>query len=82
MINNKRRSWPKENELIIKYHDLEWGIPVLNDQILFEFLITEGAQACLSWQTVLNKREIIVRLSMDLTNIKLPNMMKKTEKDS
>ncbi|MFT7087095.1 MAG: DNA-3-methyladenine glycosylase I [Rickettsiales bacterium] len=57
MTKNKRCSWPKDNELMIKYHDLEWGIPVHDDQILFEFLILEGAQAGLSWQTILNKRE-------------------------
>ena len=39
------------------YHDKEWGVPVHDDRMLFEFLILEGAQAGLSWQTVLNKRE-------------------------
>jgi DNA-3-methyladenine glycosylase I len=39
------------------YHDEEWGVPVHEDRTLFEFLILEGAQAGLSWQTVLNKRE-------------------------
>jgi DNA-3-methyladenine glycosylase I len=42
---------------MIKYHDEEWGKPVHDDKTLFEFLILEGAQAGLSWQTVLNKRE-------------------------
>ena len=41
----------------IQYHDLEWGVPVHDDQLLFEFLILEGAQAGLSWSTILNKRE-------------------------
>jgi DNA-3-methyladenine glycosylase I len=45
------------NELYIAYHDEEWGVPVRNDQTLFEFLILEGAQAGLSWATILNKRE-------------------------
>jgi len=45
------------NQLMLDYHDHEWGVPVRDDQILFEFLILEGAQAGLSWQTVLNKRE-------------------------
>ena len=45
------------NELMIKYHDEEWGRPVHDDQLLYEFLILEGAQAGLSWSTVLNKRE-------------------------
>ena len=41
----------------IEYHDKEWGVPVFNDQVQFEFLILEGAQAGLSWSTILNKRE-------------------------
>jgi len=46
-----------KNELYIKYHDEEWGVPVHDDNKLFEMLILEGAQAGLSWETVLNKRE-------------------------
>jgi len=42
---------------MIPYHDKEWGVPVHNDRLLFEFLILEGAQAGLSWSTILNKRE-------------------------
>jgi DNA-3-methyladenine glycosylase I len=42
---------------MVAYHDTEWGVPVHDDRVLFEFLILEGAQAGLSWQTVLNKRE-------------------------
>jgi DNA-3-methyladenine glycosylase I len=42
---------------MLQYHDAEWGVPVRDDILLFEFLILEGAQAGLSWQTVLNKRE-------------------------
>src|SRR5205085_10793257 len=41
----------------ITYHDEEWGVPVHDDRVLFEFLILEGAQAGLSWNTILNKRE-------------------------
>jgi len=44
-------------EKMIRYHDVEWGVPVHNDRTLFEFLILEGAQAGLSWSTILNKRE-------------------------
>ena len=51
-----RCPWPT-NELSIRYHDTEWGVPVHDDRVLFEYLILEGAQAGLSWQTVLNKRE-------------------------
>ncbi len=52
----KRCTWPK-NELAIRYHDEEWGVPLHDDQKLFEFLILEGAQAGLSWDTILRKRE-------------------------
>lgn len=45
------------NELYVKYHDEEWGVPVYDDKVLFEFLILEWAQAGLSWETVLKKRE-------------------------
>lgn len=50
-----RCEWPK-NELAIRYHDDEWGVPQHDDQKLFEFLILEGAQAGLSWDTILRKR--------------------------
>jgi len=52
----KRCTWPK-NELAIAYHDDEWGVPLHDDRRLFEFLILEGAQAGLSWDTILRKRE-------------------------
>jgi DNA-3-methyladenine glycosylase I len=51
-----RCPWAK-TELYVQYHDTEWGVPVYNDRLLFEFLILEGAQAGLSWETILNKRE-------------------------
>ena len=52
----KRCPWPT-NPLAIRYHDREWGVPARNDRKLFEFLILEGAQAGLSWDTILRKRE-------------------------
>ena len=52
-----RCPWASGNELIIRYHDEEWGVPSHHDRTLFEFLILEGAQAGLSWNTILNKRE-------------------------
>ncbi|MBC2603817.1 DNA-3-methyladenine glycosylase I [Puniceicoccus vermicola] len=52
-----RCEWCGTDPLYEKYHDLEWGVPVYDDQILFEFLILEGAQAGLSWLTILKKRE-------------------------
>lgn len=53
----ERCSWCMGSELYQRYHDEEWGVPVHDDRTLFEFLILEGAQAGLSWSTVLNKRE-------------------------
>jgi DNA-3-methyladenine glycosylase I len=50
-----RCDWAR-SELMIRYHDEEWGVPVHDDRTLFEFLILEGAQAGLSWNTILNKR--------------------------
>ena len=51
-----RCAWPK-TELDIAYHDTEWGVPVHDDRVLFEMLILEGAQAGLSWSTILKKRD-------------------------
>jgi DNA-3-methyladenine glycosylase I len=52
----RRCTWPV-SELDIAYHDKEWGVPVHDDRVLFEFLILEGAQAGLSWSTILKKRD-------------------------
>ena len=51
-----RCDWAR-NDLAIRYHDKEWGSPVHKDRVLFEFLLLEGAQAGLSWDTILQKRE-------------------------
>ena len=53
----KRCGWWIGNELYERYHDAEWGLPTYDDQQLFEFLLLEGAQAGLSWITILRKRE-------------------------
>jgi DNA-3-methyladenine glycosylase I len=52
----QRCRWAK-SDLMLRYHDREWGVPQHDDDLLFEFLILEGAQAGLSWETILNKRE-------------------------
>lgn len=52
----QRCGWCGEDPLYVKYHDQEWGVPVHNDRKLFEFIVLEGAQAGLSWITVLRKR--------------------------
>jgi DNA-3-methyladenine glycosylase I len=58
----KRCTWPGSDPLYVAYHDREWGVPVHDDRILFEFLLLEGAQAGLSWITILRKREAYRRV--------------------
>src|SRR5207249_5835784 len=55
--NNTRCTWAGNDPRMMAYHDQEWGVPVHDDRLLFEFLVLEGAQAGLSWQTILNKRD-------------------------
>jgi DNA-3-methyladenine glycosylase I len=55
MVN--RCAWTGTDPLFVAYHDQEWGVPTFDDRTLFEFLILEGAQAGLSWSTILRKRE-------------------------
>src|SRR5215471_6217018 len=56
MLDKPRCTWAA-TPAMIEYHDLEWGVPQHDDRVLFEFLILEGAQAGLSWSTILNKRQ-------------------------
>ena len=49
--------WPTGDALMQRYHDTEWGVPVREDRKQFEFLVLEGAQAGLSWRTILHRRE-------------------------
>ena len=58
----KRCTWCGTDPLYMQYHDEEWGVPVWDDQTLFEFLVLEGAQAGLSWITILRKREAYRKL--------------------
>ncbi len=53
----KRCPWPSDDPLMIEYHDREWGVPLHEDRKLFEFIVLDGAQAGLSWSTILRKRE-------------------------
>lgn len=57
MTEPKRCAWCGDDPLYVAYHDQEWGVPLHDDRALFEFLILEGAQAGLSWLTILRKRE-------------------------
>ena len=56
-MEQQRCAWAGTDLRMIAYHDEEWGVPVHDDRLLFEFLTLEGAQAGLSWQTILNKRD-------------------------
>ena len=56
MSDVERCEWPR-TELDVRYHDAEWGVPVHDDRVFFEFLTLEGAQAGLSWSTILKKRD-------------------------
>jgi DNA-3-methyladenine glycosylase I len=56
-MSSGRCAWAGSDPLYVAYHDREWGVPVHDDRLLFEFLILEGAQAGLSWLTILRKRE-------------------------
>ncbi|MET3113171.1 DNA-3-methyladenine glycosylase I [Pedobacter sp. CG_S7] len=56
-VEPRRCSWCGTDPLYVKYHDEEWGKPIYDDKVLFEFLILEGAQAGLSWITILRRRE-------------------------
>src|SRR6266480_1032542 len=57
MTEPTRCTWDPYSDLMLRYHDEEWGVPSHDDRHLFEMLILEGAQAGLSWTTILNKRE-------------------------
>ncbi len=55
--NLVRCPWPATNPLMVKYHDEEWGVPLHDDRAHFEFIVLDGMQAGLSWQTIINKRQ-------------------------
>ena len=56
-MNKKRCDWAGPEEIYIKYHDEEWGVPTYDERLLFEMLVLESFQAGLSWITILKKRE-------------------------
>lgn len=72
-----RCAWAESSDEMRQYHDNEWGVPVYNDQKLFEFLILEGAQAGLSWSTILAKRDGYRELFYDFNINKLVAMKDK-----
>lgn len=71
MKEKVRCSWCQKTENYMEYHDNEWGLPVHDDQKHFEFLILEGAQAGLSWLTILNKREGYRKAFADFDPVKV-----------
>ncbi|PLY03794.1 MAG: DNA-3-methyladenine glycosylase I [Desulfuromonas sp.] len=74
-----RCKWAGEDPLMVAYHDSEWGVPVHDDRLLFEFLILEGAQAGLSWQTILNKREGYRQVFADFDPVRIAEFTPDTE---
>ncbi len=77
MPKKKRCPWPGDNELMIRYHDEEWGRVIHSDRQHFEFLILEAAQAGLSWLTVLKRREGYRRAFCDFDPVKVARFGKK-----
>lgn len=74
----KRCRWAEGVSLdYIRYHDEEWGVPVYDDQTQFEFLVLEGAQAGLSWSTILNKRDGYRKAFADFDPVKVARFTKK-----
>lgn len=74
----KRCEWAGSVSLdYIEYHDKEWGVPVFDDQVQFEFLILEGAQAGLSWSTILNKRAGYKKAFADFDPVKVARFTEK-----
>lgn len=80
-MSETRCTWCGTDPLYMQYHDEEWGVPVWDDQVLFEFLMLEGAQAGLSWITVLRKREAYRKLFSNFDAAKVARFTdKKLEK--
>lgn len=66
-----RCGWCGSDDLYVRYHDEEWGVPIRDDKTLFEFLILEGAQAGLSWRTILGRREGYRRAFADFDPVRV-----------
>ena|SRR3990167_628073 len=85
-MNKIRCQWCEQDPLYVNYHDEEWGLPVRDDQKMFEFLVLEGMQAGLSWLTILRKRENFRKVFVDFnaekiarfTNKKIEKLMQDT----
>lgn len=69
--NKVRCSWVGSDQLLLEYHDKEWGVPVHDDKRLFEFMLLEGAQAGLSWMTILRRRDAYRRAFADFDPLRI-----------
>ena len=78
----KRYEWAGKYPLMMVYHDKEWGILLHDGQLLFEFLILEGAQAGLIWMTILMKRENYQKVFSEFNPAKLTYLLQLKEKNS
>ena len=72
-----RCNWPGDDSLMIKYHDEEWGVPVHDERLLFEYMILDAFQAGLSWRTVLHKRENFRKAFVNFDPKKIAKFSKK-----
>ncbi len=72
-MSKQRCEWANSSALYLEYHDSEWGVPVHEERKLFEFLILEGAQAGLSWSTILNKRQAYIQVFDNFEPTKVAN---------
>ena len=72
-----RCAWPGSDEIMIRYHDEEWGVPVHDDLIWFEFMVLDAFQAGLSWKTVLHKRETFRQVFYGFDPVKVARMSDK-----
>lgn len=77
-MTKNRCPWvPEHDPLYVAYHDTEWGVPVYDDNLIFEFLVLESAQAGLSWKTVLHKREGYQKLFANFDPVRVARFTKK-----
>ena len=83
MNDNKLRcAWPGSDEIMIRYHDEEWGVPVHDDLIWFEFIVLDAFQAGLSWKTVLHKREAFRQVFYGFDPVKVARMSDKERENA
>lgn len=83
MNDNKFRcAWPGSDEIMIQYHDEEWGVPVHDDLIWFEFIVLDAFQAGLSWKTVLHKREAFRQVFYGFDPVKVAIMSDKERENA